>query len=81
MSDPFGPPVDDPAGETERPGRLAVLRGLTIDLTPLRRSQAFRRLWFGNAVSTSQLLSALAAVAGVALLAWGSLHRRREARP
>jgi MFS family permease len=51
LSDPFGPPVDDPAGETERPGRLAVLRGLTIDLTPLRRSQAFRRLWFGNAVS------------------------------
>ena len=28
LSDPFGPPVDDLAGETERPGRLACLRGL-----------------------------------------------------
>ena len=51
MSDQFGPPVEDPAGEAERPGRLALLRGLTIDLTPLRRSRDFRRLWFGNAVS------------------------------
>jgi MFS family permease len=51
LSEPFGPPVDDLAGETERPGRLAFLRGLTIDLTPLRRSRAFRRLWFGNAIS------------------------------
>ena len=51
MSDRFGPPVDDPAGETERPGRLAFIRGVAIDLTPLRRSRDFRRLWFGNAVS------------------------------
>ncbi len=51
MSDRFGPPVDDPAGETDRPGRLAFLRGLTIDLTPLRQSRDFRRLWFGNAIS------------------------------
>jgi MFS family permease len=51
LSDRFGPPVDDLAGETERPGRLAFLRGLTIDLTPLRRSRDFRRLWFGNAIS------------------------------
>ena len=51
MSDHFGPPVEDPAGEAERPGRLALLRGLAIDLTPLRRSRDFRRLWFGNAVS------------------------------
>ncbi|MEK6275978.1 MAG: MFS transporter [Actinomycetota bacterium] len=49
--DPFGPPVEDPAGESERPGRLAFLRGVTIDLTPLRRSRDFRRLWFGNAIS------------------------------
>ncbi len=51
MSDQFGPPVDDPAGESDRPGRVAFLRGLTIDLTPLRRSRDFRRLWFGNAIS------------------------------
>lgn len=51
MSDHFGPPVDDPAGETERPGRLDFIRGLAVDLTPLRRSRDFRRLWFGNAVS------------------------------
>jgi MFS family permease len=51
LSDRFGPPVEDPAGETERPGRLAFLRGLAIDLTPIRRSPDFRRLWFGNAVS------------------------------
>ena len=51
MSDSFGPPVEDPAGASERPGRLAFLRGLTIDLTPLRQSRDFRRLWFGNAIS------------------------------
>jgi MFS family permease len=51
LSDRFGPPVEDPAGETERPGRLAFVRGLAIDLTPLRRSRDFRRLWFGNAIS------------------------------
>jgi len=51
VSDQFGPPAEDPAGEAERPGRLASLRGLAIDLTPLRRSRDFRRLWFGNAVS------------------------------
>jgi MFS family permease len=51
LTDPFGPPVEDPAGEAERPGRAAFLRGLAIDLTPLRRSRDFRRLWFGNAIS------------------------------
>ena len=50
MADPFGP-VEDPAGEADRPGSIAFLRGLTIDLTPLRKSRDFRRLWFGNAVS------------------------------
>ena len=50
MADPFGP-VEDPAGEADRPGSIAFLRGLAIDLTPLRRSRDFRRLWFGNAVS------------------------------
>src|SRR5204863_413946 len=46
-----GPPVEDPAGETERPGRLGFLRSFAIDLTPLRKSRDFRRLWIGNAVS------------------------------
>ena len=41
----------DPAGEADRPGSIAFLRGLTIDLTPLRQSRDFRRLWFGNAIS------------------------------
>jgi MFS family permease len=51
LSGYFGPPVEDPAGETERPGRLAALRGLAIDITPLRRSRDFRRLWIGSAIS------------------------------
>jgi hypothetical protein len=51
LSDQFGPPVDDLAGETDRPGRLAFLRGVAVDLTPLRRSRDFRRLWFGSAIS------------------------------
>jgi MFS family permease len=63
LSDPdrFGPPADDLAGEFERPGKLAFLRGLAIDLTPLRQSRDFRRLWFGNAIS--QLGSMLTTVA------------------
>jgi hypothetical protein len=32
-------------------------------------------------VSTSQLLSGLAALAGLAMLTWGTVRRRREARP
>ena len=51
MRDDFGPPVEDLAGETERPSSISRLRGLAIDLTPLRRSRAFRRLWIGNAIS------------------------------
>jgi MFS family permease len=51
LSERPGPPVEDPAGETERPGRLDFLRSFAIDLTPLRRSRDFRRLWIGNAIS------------------------------
>ena len=40
----------DPAGESARPGRGA-LAGLAVDLTPMRVSRPFRRLWFGQAVS------------------------------
>jgi MFS family permease len=42
------PPIDDPAGETARPGLLARV---AIDVTPLRDSKPFRRLWLGQAIS------------------------------
>lgn len=45
----------EPTGfdEPERPGRwVARLRGLTIDLTPLRQSREYRRVFFGETVST-----------------------------
>ncbi|HEX8002019.1 MAG TPA: MFS transporter [Mycobacteriales bacterium] len=45
----------EPTGpeEPERPGRrLARLRSLTVDTTPLRESPEYRRLFFGDAVST-----------------------------
>ncbi|HEV8250565.1 MAG TPA: MFS transporter [Gaiellaceae bacterium] len=41
----------DPAGESARPGRGGLLARVAVDLTPLRVSQPFRRLWFGQAVS------------------------------
>ena len=41
------------ADEPERGGRLlSRVRGLTIDVTPLRESPEYRRLFLGNAVST-----------------------------
>jgi MFS family permease len=43
--------VDDPAGESERPGRLALISRLAVDVTPLRSSKDFRRLWFGTGIS------------------------------
>jgi len=38
----------DPAGSAQRPG---VVARFAVDLTPLRVSKPFRRLWFGTAVS------------------------------
>ncbi len=38
--------------EPERPGRFARLRGIAIDVTPLRESPEYRRLYFGEVVST-----------------------------
>ena len=35
----------------ERPGRAAFLARLAVDLTPLRASRPFRRLWFGTGIS------------------------------
>jgi MFS family permease len=40
-----------PAEEELRPGFGARVSGLALDLTPLRRRPAFRRLWLGQAVS------------------------------
>ena len=47
--------LPEPTGldEPERPGRwVARLRGLTLDVTPLRQSPEYRRIYFGEAVST-----------------------------
>jgi MFS family permease len=46
VSDPL--PIEDPAGEAARPGLLARL---AVDVSPLRDSPPFRRLWIGQAVS------------------------------
>ena len=42
-------PADDAGGE--RPSGRALLSRLAVDLTPLRTSQDFRRLWFGQGIS------------------------------
>jgi MFS family permease len=44
-------PVEDAAGEAERPGRLGLLSRVAVDVTPLRASKPFRRLWFGTGIS------------------------------
>jgi MFS family permease len=47
----FTAPQEDIGGEAVRPGRLGILRRVAVDLTPLRRSPAYRRLWVGQGVS------------------------------
>ena len=37
--------------DDERPGRAGLLARLAVDLTPLRTSRPFRRLWFGTGIS------------------------------
>ena len=49
--EPFGPQQEDIGGEAVRPGRLGILRRVAVDLTPLRRSPAYRRLWIGQGIS------------------------------
>lgn len=51
MADERRGPSEDPAGETERPGRLGLLSRMAVDITPLRSSRPFRRLWFGTGIS------------------------------
>ena len=58
-----------------------VLYGVTRAVLEHFRGDVVRGLWFGGALSTSQILAGLAAVAGVAMLAWGSVRRQREVRP
>ena len=48
MAAPELPDVEDPAGESARPGLIARL---AVDVSPLRESRPFRRLWVGQAVS------------------------------
>jgi MFS family permease len=48
VSQPSESPAGDPAGETARPG---LLHRLAVDVSPLRDSRPFRRLWIGQAVS------------------------------
>jgi MFS family permease len=48
---PDVPAPEDGAPLSERPGLGAWLRAAAIDVTPLRQSAAFRRLWFGTGIS------------------------------
>ncbi len=63
------------------PGELAaaylVLYGVGRFLVEFTRGDAIRGLWFGGTLSTSQLLSLLAAPAGAAI--WVALRRRQAA--
>jgi MFS family permease len=51
VDEPHRPPLEDPAGEAERPGRVSLLARIAVDVTPLRTSRDFRRLWFGTGIS------------------------------
>ena len=42
---------EPPIVDDERPGRAGLLARLAVDLTPLRTSLPFRRLWFGTGIS------------------------------
>jgi phosphatidylglycerol:prolipoprotein diacylglycerol transferase len=57
-----------------------VLYGVTRGLLEHWRGDTARGLWFGGHVSTSQVLSALAALFGFAMLVRGMVRRRREVR-
>src|SRR3954447_7668993 len=46
MNEAPGPPI-----EPERPGVTGWVRRAAIDLSPLRISRDFRRLWFGTGIS------------------------------
>jgi phosphatidylglycerol:prolipoprotein diacylglycerol transferase len=58
-----------------------VLYGVTRALLEHWRGDVVRGLWFGGALSTSQILAGLTAIAGATLLAWRTRLRHREVRP
>ena len=43
--------MHDAGADSDRPGGLGMLSRLAVDITPLRSSAAFRRLWFGTGIS------------------------------
>jgi MFS family permease len=45
------PDLDAVADVSERPGLTGWLRRAAVDVTPLRESKHFRRLWFGTGIS------------------------------
>jgi transmembrane secretion effector len=51
VTDDLHGPVEDAAGEADRPGRRGLLSRVAVDITPLRASKPFRRLWFGTGIS------------------------------
>ena len=51
MSDPEITTGAETEASGERAGGLAVLRRVAVDVTPLRQSRPFRRLWFGTGIS------------------------------
>ena len=42
---------DVPTVEPDRPAQAGIFARLAVDITPLRTSQPFRRLWFGTGIS------------------------------
>src|SRR5437773_5116374 len=54
---PESEPIDEENTEGHAPGRLSragvAIRGLAIDVTPLRVSRDFRLLWGGELISTT----------------------------
>jgi len=51
VADERDPGLPDPAGEGGRPGRPSLFARIAVDVTPLRTSRDFRRLWVGQGVS------------------------------
>ncbi len=45
------PAPEGPAAGVDLPGRAGLVRRLAVDLTPLRESPEYRRLWVGQSVS------------------------------
>lgn len=71
-------PIDEEDTEGHAPGRLmragGAIRGLAVDLTPLRISRGFRLLWTGQMISlTGRQITQVALPAQVFLLTHSSL--------